>query len=55
MIWATEKPTKPGWYWWKIKAFHCEDVIRITNYSNQLSFQYGPVSKMSGEWSGPIP
>lgn len=61
MKWTTEKPTAPGWYWYR--SIVCE-VTRYTRVvevfpngkvSDGSLFPMDHVDKFNGEWAGPIP
>jgi len=60
MIWTTEKPTKPGWYWYR-KNEQEKSLLKLGVYtfSDQMkaiwpSGRSESVISMSGEWSGPV-
>lgn len=59
MQWTTEKPTEPGWYWWRLDErkspivfLRCGD-----NFHTVIDLYDGwdGTSPDGGEWSGPIP
>ena len=65
MNWTTDKPTRPGWYWYKSKRDRMQivDLIEWNNglriigiaqsmYSHLVTheFPYGP----EAEWAGPL-
>ena len=52
MVWTTEKPTKPGWYWRRVGI----DVI-VTYVDSDDLFRGLQRSGFDtgGEWAGPIP
>ena len=65
MNWTTNKPTKPGWYWYKSKRdrpqiidlIEWNDGLRIIGIAQGLythpvtdRFPYGP----DAEWVGPL-
>lgn len=56
--WSTEKPTQPGWYWWRVNykdGEFIERVFRVAKYNDLLYVpDFDNVSKMEGEWAGPI-
>ena len=62
MTWTPNKPTQPGWYWYRFKGnsswlevreileggfWSTEDESGCTEYIN--------VNELHGEWAGPIP
>ena len=59
MIWTTEKPTKPGWYWYRsecdghtVKVIHYIDDDGDGPYlatSEDLA-----LNDLDGEWAGPV-
>lgn len=59
MTWATEKPTKEGWYWWRANGKE-DSIVRVT-----ITEEGGPIiqfetgyttylSKVDGQFSGPL-
>ncbi len=61
--WSSNKPTKPGWYWWKDRELG-PDIIPIVEVSSGLVYDSGlgvecqiPVGEYGykSEWAGPIP
>jgi hypothetical protein len=64
MTWTTEKPTVPGWYWWKPKQYYPVIVeiyrleVRGKHYlmiGNCNEHHEGDLEYAEGEWAGPIP
>jgi hypothetical protein len=60
MTWTHEKPTVPGWYWYKSavwKTFSIETVFQSPNRSCYINScgHIVPVDDVDGEWAGPIP
>lgn len=59
--WTKDKPTQPGWYWYRSPRPTLVVVcyIEIGLRDNCVSFAYGEryqaMSEMEGEWAGPIP
>ena len=60
MIWTTEQPTKPGWYWYR-KSEQEKNLLKLGVYafSDQMkaiwpSGRSESVISMPGEWSGPV-
>lgn len=65
MIWTTEKPTQPGWYWCRWfdeyeygEPFTCyldhndDDILCVI----QLEFAWLPLDEFGvRQWAGPIP
>ena len=59
MTWTTEKPTKPGWYWYRgecgghtVKVIHYIDDDGDGPYlatSEDLN-----LTDLDGEWAGPV-
>lgn len=57
MKWTKEKPTQPGWYWWRDK--YSSDIVHVTEDSGMLVVKLGFdiedfIIDLSGEWAGPI-
>ncbi len=44
LVWTTDKPTKPGWYWWRASK-NGTICIRYADPSSTLN---------EGQWAGPI-
>jgi hypothetical protein len=57
MTWTSNKPTKPGWYWWR-KGRLCgvrEVKYWFTFNSHGLYMTgRGYVQHLDGEWAGPL-
>lgn len=49
--WTTEKPTIPGWYWWRFDAAatHAPECTFVADW--RIARQ----QEWIGEWAGPIP
>ncbi|MEO6110832.1 MAG: hypothetical protein ABIQ24_03245 [Nitrospiraceae bacterium] len=59
LIWATDKPMVPGWYWHRIDSVDLDPVIvRVEPQSNTVGpWGDGSTSRLSlaeGEWAGPL-
>jgi hypothetical protein len=59
MTWTTQKPTRPGWYWYRDLPFRTEFVVNVCELVTGELFasadgfdQY--VERLSGEWAGPL-
>lgn len=66
MIWTTDKPTRPGWYWWRNPELHYRaQVCRVSHaraphdgealgvaYTD--GERYTLADMVGGEWAGPI-
>lgn len=55
MIWTTDKPTKPGEYWYRdgsTAAIVCVDFDTSVRW---FSGRRGVLSDLKGQWAGPIP
>lgn len=56
--WSTDRPVKPGWYWWRIlagsasiyyvKEVNGEGIVEFMDDSTSLD------KLMDGEWCGPL-
>lgn len=61
MIWTTEKPTKPGWYWWRREKGFIPSFLHVTtdHLKGTGFFIVGAYTvrfqNIGGEWAGPIP
>lgn len=62
MKWTKEKPTKPGWYWFRSETEYgtCTTVLEIRNVQGGLvvveTIAIYPLEEFrEGEWAGPIP
>ncbi len=61
MIWSKEKPTHPGWYWYR--SIVCETtlytrVVEVFPDGKVCDGSLLPmdhIDKCQGEWAGPIP
>ena len=64
MIWMTDKPQVPGWYWYRACPAYKATVEKVYQY--WLSPPHGgkyvlvttsqhTVEHLEGEWAGPIP
>ncbi len=62
MKWSSNKPTKPGWYWWRAPGKNPR-VLRVWAYEgSKPTCQDGfggdedfIENMVPGEWAGPIP
>jgi len=68
MIWTTEKPVKPGWYWYRADSSieaHAQ-VVHVREPNQELARNEWEVEftgfetahkldEQKGEWAGPIP
>jgi hypothetical protein len=61
MVWTPEKPTVPGWYWWK-RICREKQIVRLIlspaghpNIEVIGTDQYAPGYYDDGLWAGPIP
>lgn len=62
MTWTTNKPTTPGWYWWrrnKDKNLTCHEIGYRHEHDGlwilSLPDEYVRIDEYGGEWAGPIP
>lgn len=52
MEWTNEKPTKPGWYWWRDREFSLSGRACIRYLSSMdMDVNWGDTC----EWAGPLP
>lgn len=58
MIWTTDKPTVPGWYWTKSKRGRrvTTTIQRVKAWRDGRLYLYAgkPVERHECEWAGPI-
>lgn len=58
LTWSPEKPTVPGWYWWKGAVsgkVACLPVVEQDGLLLAGLHNFHNVEVMGGEWAGPIP
>lgn len=60
MEWTTDKPSKPGWYWWRTEGSVeiTRVYIMVWNEADQEVrpwCSWGWIAQLEGEWAGPIP
>ena len=59
MNWSTEKPTTPGWYWWRTTIEGLPTLIEITMDGDGVlrtgppasAIQDGRLDETEGEWT----
>lgn len=53
MKWTSEKPSVPGWYWWRDNIVR---VVYIGEYppGNLYIMGYHNLRVAKGEWAGPL-
>jgi hypothetical protein len=56
MRWTTEKPTVPGWYWWRKTATARARIVDVLSDREGLYAEGWKMMAMTwnGEWAGPI-
>lgn len=60
MKWTSDKPTQPGWYWWRSQVFPILTMFHVIETSDYHFFvdNWGGGSMstldMDGQWSGPL-
>jgi len=61
MTWTTDKPTKPGWYWYRPASDQNIEVVEIARPHGDLHiYMLGhpdlcpPYEQVEGEWAGPL-
>lgn len=62
MIWTHEKPTQPGWYWWRntgLSVVGRTQVCKVSIYKGKYRAMFIDgerplVADLAGEWAGPI-
>jgi len=56
-IWTKQKPTEPGWYWFRGEAHETDPFIVQVDEAGQFQWPdggYQEASLAKGEWAGPI-
>jgi hypothetical protein len=53
MTWTTEKPTVPGWYWYREIEGEPE-ILSIYKDNGQLLISGIGLQEFPGEWAGPL-
>jgi hypothetical protein len=62
MTWTSEKPTVPGWYWWRHGG--CERIRYVHAVGPAAPYQlrieapdgwFDDIENVGGKWSGPLP
>jgi hypothetical protein len=62
MNWATERPTKPGYYWWRFRSDRLAHLVNVTMDGHGILQTHPPEQLVdaglcvdtSGEWAGPV-
>lgn len=62
MKWTSEKPTKPGWYWYKslrrptqvMQVYANEFFVRGVLFAQSSGLNSTRVAKLTGQWAGPL-
>ena len=58
LVWSTEKPTVPGWYWWMAEGYepsvHYVDIV--DGYPEAIYSDNGDnlLEDFAGQWAGPL-
>jgi hypothetical protein len=55
--WSHNKPTRPGWYWFRGPAHEADAFIVLVDQTGEFQWPDGgfqEVSLANGEWAGPI-
>jgi hypothetical protein len=60
MVWTSDKPSKPGWYWWRGAKASAPEVVHyigddlvLLNGSKEVK-DPGIMFGRKGQWVGPI-
>jgi hypothetical protein len=56
--WTEEKPTEPGWYWYRGEVDDADPLIVEVDRAGYFQWPDGgfqEVKLTKGEWAGPIP
>lgn len=60
LTWTTDKPTVPGWYWYRMrKQVRDQYLLGVHGFGDQMrgiwpNGQSEPVMRMPGEWFDPL-
>jgi len=55
MIWTGEKPTVPGWYWWREHGVPLVvELVHNMNMELMIEDDARHIGKLGGEWAGPL-
>jgi hypothetical protein len=56
LIWTREKPTVPGWYWWRRRVGHKAFVVYLEEHDGaMMEYSQGRYFTLeNGEWAGPL-
>ena len=59
MTWSTDKPTKPGWYWYRTTKQQGKILVHVrgTGKHTTAIFPRGrwqSIFLLPGEWAGPV-
>ncbi len=56
--WTSEKPSVPGWYWYRGETDLNEIIVWVSTDLRVVfagtNFRSWPVEEIAGEWSGPL-
>ena len=59
--WSRERPTKEGWWWWRVDEHDiCPWMVRVSRGDFGLMLMSGPMGHgfmpigEGGEWQGPL-
>lgn len=56
LTWTTEKPTKPGWYWWRNNSCFDPDILKVDVLGDKFVIHRDEdiLETPHGEWAGPL-
>ena len=55
--WSTNKPARPGWYWFRGLAHEADPFIVLIDQAGEFQWPDGGFQEVTlahGEWAGPI-
>lgn len=52
--WTCNKPTEPGWYWWKYTGEPSVVHVVHSMYGLVIEGHVGLVQNMNAQWQGPL-
>lgn len=56
LTWTTEKPTQPGWYWWRNNSHFDPDILKVDVLGDRfvIDTDLDVLDTPPGEWTGPL-
>jgi hypothetical protein len=59
MHWTADKPTRPGWYWFRKDQNNNQLLVDVRKIEEQMTAAWSNglsdvIDSLRGEWSGPL-